>query len=128
MALHEDGTLYIWGNRSSYDGKNSSVWIPISVRLPRDVPPSSFGAGQNHCFMIFRDGSLFLWGDNSSKQLGREEASGEMAEFGGEKFRVPMREEAWRVAQWMFLGRADGESNFFLLPVEILFHFVSVVL
>jgi alpha-tubulin suppressor-like RCC1 family protein len=135
LALHEDGTFYIWGNGGFGQlgmGTTRSTRVPTRLELPEGVHPFSFGGGQNHSFILSRDGTLFLWGDKANGQLGGERdiedgSVREPREYKGEKWRLPRREEAWRVAQWMFLGREDTESNFFVFPVEILFHFVTVV-
>jgi hypothetical protein len=101
---------------------------PTPLTLPEGFCPASFGGGQSHTFVLGQDGTLLLCGDNRNSQLGFVvQFIDKLTEFPAVKFRCPRRSEAWRVGRWIFLGREDGGSTFSVLPVEIIFHFVTVL-
>jgi hypothetical protein len=77
-------------------------------------------------------GKIYMWGAGDDGQLGLGDSSSrqvpsEIPEF---VFRVPMNfeEEFRNVFSWLYLGRSDEYSLFSLLPVEIAFHFVHILI
>jgi len=79
FAFTSDGTLYGWGRNDSGQLGNgtrtdSNVPVPISFPLLRagaPLPkPNGLFAGCNHTYILFSQGTLLAWGDNTYGQLG----------------------------------------------------------
>lgn len=72
VALKEDGTVWTWGSNDSGqlgdgnrpNGKN----VPVQVLNLTNVV--AIGAGSSHCLAVKADGTVWAWGDNSSRQCG----------------------------------------------------------
>ena len=77
-----DGTLWAWGNNQPGRlGQNKAGW-PASVSSPTQIPGTNWGTTadtltgtQNGCNVIKTDGTLWVWGDNSTGQLGQNDTN-----------------------------------------------------
>ena len=72
LALKTDGSLWAWGD-NYYGQLGDGSFGPNSIRTtPTQILTSvrSMDAGENHTLALKTDGSLWVWGDNSSGQLG----------------------------------------------------------
>ena len=78
-AITNDGILYLWGENyygqlgnGNSGGKDNEYnegidsWIPVKVM----DNVASVSLGRNHSAAITKDGILYIWGNNSSGQLG----------------------------------------------------------
>jgi alpha-tubulin suppressor-like RCC1 family protein len=72
FAIKKDGSLWAWGgNRSGGLGVGSTaddVTVPTQVGTDRDWKSVQTGAGTT--FALKREGSLWAWGENTSRNLG----------------------------------------------------------
>ena len=75
LAIQSDGSLWAWGYNSSGQlgngtatGRHRAYPNPSPIRIMEDVV--AVFAGGSHTLAIRTDGSLWVWGDNSSGQLG----------------------------------------------------------
>ena len=75
-AITEDGSLYMWGRNDSGqvgNGKSGENEIQTEpVKIMDNVQYVSLGA--EHSAAITKDGSLYMWGNNSDGQLGNGES------------------------------------------------------
>jgi alpha-tubulin suppressor-like RCC1 family protein len=131
LALLKDGSLYAWGwNLFGQIGIGSTVDIiysPALVALSNSggAKPVGVGVGWTTSWAFTKRGDLYVWGAEgglNSKRNYREPRKVPM------KVKVPLF-LAWQEAfYWLFLGRADKNSIFFILPVEVVFHAVQQAL
>ena len=71
LALKTDGTLWAWGDNSSYQlGDNTTTDKIIPTRIGTATTWSKIDAGFSYNLAIKSDGSLWAWGYNGSGQLG----------------------------------------------------------
>lgn len=74
LALLDDGSVVAWGlNASGQLGDNRQsvkASMPVSVLMPSDVGVSTLSCSYQGSFAITTDGGLYVWGANSSGQLG----------------------------------------------------------
>lgn len=87
VVVKSDGTMLSWGSNSSgqlgvANGKKgiSLSKTPVQVKDPSDSTGNltqviSVAAGRTHTVALKLDGSLWAWGDNTSGQLGNNNAS-----------------------------------------------------
>jgi alpha-tubulin suppressor-like RCC1 family protein len=75
LAATRDGKVYAWGNNRSGELGDGNAPTDRSVpgRVP-GLPPTSglhaIAGGGEHCVAIANDGSVWVWGNNRSGQLG----------------------------------------------------------
>ena len=79
LALGSDGNLYSWGDNTSgqlgrsisgtQDGTPGKVAIPAGITITQASAPGMFNG--DFSLALGSDGNLYSWGDNSSRQLGR---------------------------------------------------------
>jgi alpha-tubulin suppressor-like RCC1 family protein len=67
MALHQDGTVWVWG-RSRYDDVGLDRPLPTKVAGLENVV--SIAAGNRHSAAVKADGTVWTWGLNWEGQLG----------------------------------------------------------
>lgn len=75
LALKSDGTVWAWGlNDNGQLGDNSPTNRPSPVQVGASVPGFSniiaVSAGDLHSIALKADGTVWVWGDNSSAQIG----------------------------------------------------------
>lgn len=77
LALQADGTLWAWGNNASGqlgDGTTINRTLPVQIVTGNpgnfDSHWVAIAAGGSHSLALQADGTLWVWGDNSSGQLG----------------------------------------------------------
>jgi alpha-tubulin suppressor-like RCC1 family protein len=73
LALKSNGTLGAWGSRGSGQlgtGNTSTGSNRFPVQVGSDADWLSIAAGNFHTLAIKTDGTLWVWGDNNSGQLG----------------------------------------------------------
>jgi alpha-tubulin suppressor-like RCC1 family protein len=72
VAIKTDGTLWAWGaNTGSQLGIGTSTGTKLSpVQVGSGTDWSDVSAGSSHTLALKTDGSLWVWGTNSSGQLG----------------------------------------------------------
>jgi alpha-tubulin suppressor-like RCC1 family protein len=131
MALFKDGTISTWGNNccgqlgAGRSDENHDE--PFKITLDSDEPRAVFiGSGFYHNFAISEHGDLYLWGQGTDCQLGLGSPTdvSKPTILRNFKFRWPNKEEKWRcVMRWLFLGKLDENSIFYIFPIEVLFNF-----
>ena len=104
LCVTIDGAIYAWGsNRFGQLGEVHSTttatttmsastnlcrWLPRRVEDMKNVPCVAVAAGEKHSVALSRKGEVYVWGDNTSGQLGVPRRSG---------IQKPQRVEAlWR--------------------------------
>jgi len=73
MALKNDGTVWAWGLNTSGqlgDGTTSQRNSPVQITSLSNVASIASGATAFHSAAVKNDGTLWMWGLNSSGQLG----------------------------------------------------------
>jgi alpha-tubulin suppressor-like RCC1 family protein len=77
LALKADGTLWAWGNNSFGQlGDGTTTNQPVPVQVVTGNPGNfdnhwvAIAAGGSHSLGLQADGTLWVWGDNGSGQLG----------------------------------------------------------
>ena len=76
LALCSDGTIAAWGNNGSGqlgDGSNVNRSLPVAVSQTGVLAGKTvvaISAGYSHSLAFCADGTIALWGNNSSGQLG----------------------------------------------------------
>jgi alpha-tubulin suppressor-like RCC1 family protein len=71
LALHQDGTVWAWGNNAFGqlgDGTTTNRGYPVRVAGLSDV--ITIGAAFNHSLALSRDGTVWSWGENHRGQVG----------------------------------------------------------
>ncbi|TRY65949.1 hypothetical protein DNTS_012353, partial [Danionella cerebrum] len=74
LAVNEQGQVFTWG--AGEGGQLGLGMAEEAVRVPRLIKKlcehriSQVMCGNQHCLALSRDGQLFVWGENSSGQLG----------------------------------------------------------
>uniref|UniRef100_A0A671RTG0 HECT domain-containing protein n=1 Tax=Sinocyclocheilus anshuiensis TaxID=1608454 RepID=A0A671RTG0_9TELE len=74
LAVNEQGQVFAWG--AGEGGQLGLGMAEEAVRVPRLIKKlcehriSQVMCGNQHCIALSKDGQLFVWGENSSGQLG----------------------------------------------------------
>jgi alpha-tubulin suppressor-like RCC1 family protein len=136
MAILEDGTIFTFGQNTYGQlghGDTSERYSP--TKLNYKFPKAILGIGclSYVSFVILEDGSLYLWGCGQHGEQGRGSSDRvlEPLIFDAFKVKLPVYSPLYRyqwgsIYKWLFLGRVDTSSEFYGMPVELIFHFVSV--
>jgi hypothetical protein len=127
MCMTKNGDFWIWGYNSygevAAEILETSATILLFVMSPVKLKISEFGAGKisgfgcgdSFSYLIADTGDIFHWGTISSEPPSRCQIPG------------PFQDLRWVFYfRWLFLGRSDENSEFFSLPVEVLYHIVSL--
>jgi hypothetical protein len=142
FATHVDDSIW-------FGGKTADFRRPLSEIIPKGVkkgetPKNDHGEDvigviqkkdiafigmlTRMCFIMTKDGNMYPIGDN--KYLFRKTKLNENAKF-SEIWKLPFESLSlllWEVLRWFFLGNKDSDSELFILPVEITFHVVQVLI
>jgi alpha-tubulin suppressor-like RCC1 family protein len=135
LVLLEGGKLLAWGCNGAgqlgicnRNNELSPSPLPLAAELEAlGQTPAVLGCLYDHSFLVTNEGDLYMWGLGESGQLGigyhqnkkRPQKLEIRVQVGVDK------EGEWReVFQWLFLGRLEMESAFFVLPQEVIFYFV----
>lgn len=73
LARTADGTLWAWGRNDRGqvgDGTNETRLEPVRVKGLDDVEIDGFIGGYFHSIVVATDGTVWIWGNNDSGQLG----------------------------------------------------------
>jgi alpha-tubulin suppressor-like RCC1 family protein len=133
VALTGEGEVYAWGSvaapklqlgegeaKGERDVMLLSLSTPTLVPIPGNKEEGlSVFAGQNFAALVRKDGTIFWWG---RRETGGQELEGLWA--------LPKGKDhgKWdKVMRWVFLGREERGSIFFMMPVECVYHFVIVM-
>ena len=79
VALKSNGTLWFWGsNNNGQAGNGSTNTTPATtaVQIGTNSNWKTVSAGSNHILAINAAGELFVWGSNSSGQIGNNSIGG----------------------------------------------------
>jgi alpha-tubulin suppressor-like RCC1 family protein len=147
MLLLEDGSLVVWGNSVFMNPEPEILMVYKETEcegmaegqgeaegekgggVKRErVNIVSIGCGYFHAWALSEDGDLFTWGSGVSCGLGNEQHVPTPTQVKNIKFRVPSsKKREWAsVFYWLFLGKLDKFSEFFLFPIEVIYHFVQI--
>jgi alpha-tubulin suppressor-like RCC1 family protein len=137
LALTDEHSVVVWGvGDSGQLGRDTrrDLFRP-EILTPEKFPDPKkkvvgVAVGFSHSFVILEDGTLLTCGSGAEGALGfgNKMDVSTWTELPGIKVRIPRDiEEEWReVFSWMFLGRSDEDSLLHVLPVEVLYHSVSL--
>jgi hypothetical protein len=123
LALHYDGSVSSFGNSMG----TPPVLGPIKISLPSRLPAAWIGCTVYQFLVLDTAGTLFYWGSTDSDGVEALNAPREYTEARWMLPRCSWREWKEKV-RWIFLGRSDYGSEFSVLPVEVIYHFVGVVI
>jgi alpha-tubulin suppressor-like RCC1 family protein len=130
LALMEDGTLWGWGfNDSGQSGPKDLTSVSRNkIELPEGSGKiSGIIAAYDFSGVVTEDGDLYILGNLPSSLKTETVARCTIQKILEFKVRVPGSHEQWmKIFRWWFLG--SGEKNCILsnLPVEVLFHVVTL--
>jgi alpha-tubulin suppressor-like RCC1 family protein len=132
------GKFLVWGNNS--DGQigltsGTKINVPTEATWSFPNPVVGFGCGWYHSFFFLEDGSLYTCGRNSEHELGTGNTESQVAPYlvPNIKFALPRATRygnTWTLWSgiffWFFLGKSDMWSQFFIIPVEVIFHTLNI--
>lgn len=147
LAFLEGGEVVVWGwnaHGQLGQGHERSEVKPVRLRLQGEWPNVEIVGLVGNCYQSYiltRDGHLWVMGYYQNGVLGLGDQNGvlglgdkiqwnilEPTKIEGIKFRLPQNSrEKWRlIFQWLFLGWKDSQCEFHVLPVEVIYFFVSM--
>jgi hypothetical protein len=84
----------------------------------------------DHSFLVNKKGEHWTWGSSAFGTLGHGNNSNcnVPKKVEGMRVRLPKPRSQWweEVGVWLFLGRVDGDSQFWRMPLELVYHFVKI--
>jgi alpha-tubulin suppressor-like RCC1 family protein len=129
MILTEEGTLATTGQNT--DGELGVVITASSTHLFLKIPDLenviSFGCGYRLGYAITSNGKFYSWGKKGNFGPFSETP----IEIPVKKLRISMEvvHAIWGDAlKWLFLGKKDSGSSFYVIPLEVFFHLLGVVI
>jgi alpha-tubulin suppressor-like RCC1 family protein len=148
ILWYSDGTIWSFGYNLYGQlgvGDKEHRFHETQIKLKREGEGAGSGAGSGEgegeiiavgsgwyfSYAIVDDGSLWIWGYGKEDQLGSGGPSTSPVlypyhKWDHEALKYMASGRIWRdVIQWLFLGRLDEASAFYMLPVEIIFLFVK---
>jgi alpha-tubulin suppressor-like RCC1 family protein len=128
LVLKTDGRLWGCGNngRGAIGVPERLTGIPELRRIEGLEEVVMFGCGDSFSFAKAR-GGFYIWGDAKLENFGRCEANLALCVVPEINLLGP-GDRLWDdMGRWLFLGKKDENSKFFVLPVEVLFNFVGVL-
>jgi alpha-tubulin suppressor-like RCC1 family protein len=129
LVLMDDGSVWAWGNNADEqcgfaEGSSRKFMEPTKIEFRENVRGEFVGCGNECSFMITDMGELWMWGGVQVTRLDFQ-VDRKPQPFPGRRFFVPGRE--WRdLFRWVWAGWRDRESQFFSLPIEVVYHMVQV--
>jgi alpha-tubulin suppressor-like RCC1 family protein len=135
LAITDEPSVIVWGvgdDGELGNGGSTDIFFPAKLdpkSFPQEKRVAGIATGFTHSFFILEDGTLMACGDGSDGALGLpEKGDRNTPQEVKLKVRVPRDlEDEWReIFFWLFLGKADENSIFHVLPIEVLFHFTFV--
>jgi alpha-tubulin suppressor-like RCC1 family protein len=133
LVLKEDGgELWSCGrNQSGQCGVGTDRDVHGLSKIPGLNDVVMFGCGDSFSFAMTRSGDFFTWGDRDAGRLGRvadvDQHTPKILEGMLLKYPKSAYWEIWdKMAKWLFYGKSDRASLFFILPVEVIYNFVGV--
>jgi alpha-tubulin suppressor-like RCC1 family protein len=130
----KEGSGEIWScgrNQSGQCGVGTSDDVRVLTKVPGIEDVVMFGCGDSFSFAMNRSGEFFTWGDKDYGKLGRAAESDQLTPkiLAGFSLKYPRSAnwEVWnKMGKWLFCGKSNRDSIFFILPVEVIYHFVCV--
>jgi alpha-tubulin suppressor-like RCC1 family protein len=127
LALMDDGSLYVFGSHVveiTYD----SEFTTKKLELPENILKKKICGlicGEEYSGLLFDNGELLMFG----KSFEEFPEISNLIFIKELKFQLPKPHKIFWVwlFEWIFLGNLDRGSIFHFFPVEIIFHFVSVI-
>jgi hypothetical protein len=134
LALLRSGELWSWGyNGSGQLGCGDKVArnTPVQITIP-EVRIAGIGCGHDTCYIVTTHGEIYLWGRGKLGLLGPDLAGNVLSPVKPSypiKWSVPLDTAIlWTtIMVWLFLGRGDASSDFFVFPVEVLYHMTTIL-
>lgn len=97
VLLSDDGTVYVAGARVANDATSATdTFVPLFSNLEQSTAAVAIAANYQNGAMIARDGSVWVWGNNSCGQLGNKLAGDgsasptQVCEQDGSYFKIAM--------------------------------------
>jgi hypothetical protein len=128
LATMKDGTVLAWGDNIVGQlgiGTNLPEYTPKKINdFLFSGPVDVVGCGGYHSFAVTEGGTLYTWGQAFNSKIFKtpEFLSTEVP------FWSPSMDPFESFYKWIFLGKSDLGSSFFIFPVEVVFNFVMVTL
>jgi alpha-tubulin suppressor-like RCC1 family protein len=129
LAVTESGELFGWGRsvRGQIGIAPESDSPPKKITLPSESPVGFVYCGCHHSVVMTTDGTLYLFGTHIQGST-KNELPKIVENF---KWMVPLsvnKEKKWKeLMSWLFLSHLDENSELFEWPIEILYHFVCLM-
>jgi alpha-tubulin suppressor-like RCC1 family protein len=118
VALLKDGSLLAWGynstNQLGFETESNQKY-PAPLEFFRNKEISGIFCGGNFSAVLVSTGDLYVSG--GLVNLAWEK-------YSDKKFTLPGA--GWELFSWLFLGKLDHQSSFYIFPQEVIFHFVLV--
>ncbi|PPI86212.1 hypothetical protein KEHDKFFH_02510 [Marinobacter maroccanus] len=132
-AIREDGTVDVWGRDgltvpatvNSVGAKFIEGWgdfflavlndgsvvrIGPGPTIPADLPPVAFaGAGRNHGYVIFEDGTVQGFGDNGSGQINTPAGFGDCRQIAGGRYHTIALTQGGALEHWGSVSSGVGQ-------------------
>jgi hypothetical protein len=130
LALTKNGEVFTWGSNNSsqlgHEDSDGSEAFPRKLIFPEPEHVVCIIAGCYHCTCVTVDGKCYTWGMKTT--LGRPLVLGrKKIPIPGFQADFPGGDQKWMIARWLLLGRSGEDSDFFGIPLEIVYNLISVM-